>query len=302
MSQARALVGETWEGTFTLDRWLSVLWAEATRNDMELFRDGSHGPLAPPTLAVVVGREGAGTGDIEGRLRDGKWDDPSVFLGSHRFTYNQPLEWGQTYHVTAEVTDLEQKNGSSGSFSLLTVSYDATTAKGETVFEMATDLVVHEEGGSEEGSSDSSSGRSSASEPGRSVADTVSDKDAVVRFEEVSAAEMQLMTALVRDPTPMHYDAESALRQGFPGRVNQGPINASYVAQAAFAVAESPADLLSLDARYEGFVFEGDDVIATGSVEEHTEYNDDTVQLTLKLLNQRGDLVLSGSAAIRMST
>ncbi|WP_435348612.1 MaoC family dehydratase [Haloarchaeobius sp. HRN-SO-5] len=120
-------------------------------------------------------------------------------------------------------------------------------------------------------------------------------------IEDVDAEAMKLVTAVVRDPNPMHYDPEYATDQGFPGRVNQGPINAAYAAQAALLVADSPADLRTFDVRYDGFVFEGETVEATATFEGARDADGPLVDLSLELVNQDGDVVLTGTATLRTS-
>lgn len=119
-------------------------------------------------------------------------------------------------------------------------------------------------------------------------------------FENVDSEAMKLVTAIVRDPNPMHYDPEYAADQEFPGRVNQGPINAAYAVQAALLVADSPADLHGFDVRYDGFIFEGETVTATATFEGARVEDDPFVDLSLELTNQDGGVVLTGTATVQM--
>ncbi|WP_254533072.1 MaoC family dehydratase [Natrinema gelatinilyticum] len=119
----------------------------------------------------------------------------------------------------------------------------------------------------------------------------------VERTFEVDPAGMQLLTAILRDPNPIHYDREYATQRGYPGRVNQGPINAEYVAQAALEVAESPAGLRSLDVQYEDFVFESETVTAIGTVAD-MDRSDATVELVLELRADDGTVAVTGQAVV----
>lgn len=118
---------------------------------------------------------------------------------------------------------------------------------------------------------------------------------------DVDPADMRVVTAVVRDPNPLHYDREYAREQGFDGRANQGPVNAAYAAQAALELADSPADLRALDVRYEGFVVEGDTVTATATVDAVREVDGERlVDLDLESTTDDGEVVLTGSATVRV--
>lgn len=141
-------VGRTYgPGEFTVERWLAHLWADATCNEDDAFRrpDEDGVQHAPPTLAQVVAREAAGTGTFEADLRAGDWEDPSVFLGGQRLSFERPLRVGETYRATAEVVDVARKEGSSGPFRVVTVAYAVETAAGDPAFDLETDLVVRED-------------------------------------------------------------------------------------------------------------------------------------------------------------
>lgn len=299
-----AFVGRSFAGeAVAVERWLAYLWADATANPDDAFRypDDDGVQYAPPTLGQVVARRAADVGDIEGELRGGDWAAPNVFLGGHRFRFDRPLRVGTRYRAEAEVTDVESKSGSSGEFQLLTVAYAVETVDGTPAYELETDFVVarSEErdssgsGSAERGSTGSEASDGGAIDPGTPLATRT--------VEDVGADAMKLVTAVVGDPNPMHYDPEYAARQGYPGRVNQGPLNASYAAQAALAVADSPVDLRALEVRYDGFVFEGETVTATATADAPPEPGS-VVDLALALRTDDGERVLTGSAAVRVGT
>lgn len=288
-----SLVGRTYgPGEFTVAPWLAHLWADATRNEDEVFHrpDAGGDRFAPPTLAQVVAREAAGTGDVEASLRDRDRTDLSVFLGGQRFEFERPLRVGGTYRATAEVFEVTRKEGRTGPFSVVTLTYDVATDAGTPAFEMETDLVVREDGDRprRRGGATSDGGL----EPGAEVARRV--------VADVDPADMRVVTAIVRDPNPLHYDRAYATDRGFEGRVNQGPVNAAYAAQAALELADSPADLREIDVRYGGFVVEGDTVTATATVDEVGDVDgEQVVDLDLELTTDDGERVLTGSATVR---
>lgn len=302
-----SLVGREFPGgTTQVERWAAFLWATATRNPDPRFRypdrrgavtddesgDGGGRQYAPPTYAQVVARAAAGTGDVEAVLRDGNWADPSVFLGGLRFEFDAPLVVGRTYRAEARVDGAQRKSGSTGPFTVLTVEYDVTDGAGDPAFGMETDLIVRStQSGDEDGSEDRSEDESGDEVLARRT------------IRDVDPADMRVVTAIVADPNPMHFDPRYVERQGYPGRVNQGPVTAAYAAQAALAVADSPGDLCRLAVQFDGFVFEGDTVEATavrdgaGGAGGRTG-EEPLTELALSVTREGGERVLSGSATV----
>jgi acyl dehydratase len=85
-------------------------------------------------------------------------------------------------------------------------------------------------------------------------------------LEEVSAARMKVMAAVLRDPNPIHWDRTELVARGLPPRlINQGPINLGYVTNMLEAWAGRGA-LRRLEARFTSNVLEGDRVRAGGLV------------------------------------
>lgn len=85
-------------------------------------------------------------------------------------------------------------------------------------------------------------------------------------LQGVDEQRMKMLALLLRDPNPIHYDAEAVRALGLGDRpVNQGPANLAYIltmVRNAF-----PGYLLGrVHARFLGSVYAGDDVIAGGRV------------------------------------
>lgn len=117
----------------------------------------------------------------------------------------------------------------------------------------------------------------------------------------VDPASIQLVTAIVRDPNPIHFDTGYIEERNLPGRVSQGPINASHAIQAALRIAESPTDLHEFSVRYEDFVFEGEEITAIAIVEEkRVGAGSTTVDLSLTLEKPDGTVALTGTASVRI--
>lgn len=89
----------------------------------------------------------------------------------------------------------------------------------------------------------------------------------VWEVEAVSAEKMKTTAALLSDPTPIHFDAETVRALGMGDRpVNQGPLNMGYVMNAVTAWAGGPERLRRLRVRFRGPVLAGDHVRVRSTV------------------------------------
>jgi acyl dehydratase len=118
-------------------------------------------------------------------------------------------------------------------------------------------------------------------------------------IESVDPEKMKLMAALLRDPNPIHFDAESARRLGMGDRpVNQGPINHAYLVNMIIRAAGGPDRLRSIAVRYLGNVLAGDRVECRGRV---AEVDRAAGTATLEVEARVGDApVLAGTAVVAL--
>jgi len=103
--------------------------------------------------------------------------------------------------------------------------------------------------------------------------------DAIPAFvmEHVSAERMKTVAAILRDPTPIHWDREATRALGLDGRLlNQSPINLGYVVNMLVAWA-GPACIRRIRTEFPQPVFDGDRVEAGGTVVAVTEEGDETI-------------------------
>jgi hypothetical protein len=128
-------------GEYTVERWMTFLWAEATRNDEDAFRWAADAAsydrerqLVPPEFALVIVGEAVETemDEIEGVDPD---PEKGIFYAGQSFDFYQPLFVGETYEVSAHVSDIERKEGASGEFDLLSTAFEASDSEGEPAFD-----------------------------------------------------------------------------------------------------------------------------------------------------------------------
>lgn len=122
-----------------------------------------------------------------------------------------------------------------------------------------------------------------------------------VQFDDVSEDDMKIVSAIMNDPNPIHFDERHVEEMGHPGLINQGPINLSYLAQAARDVTESPTDLRYLYVRNEANVFEGEDVTAVATAtDKYVEDGTGVVELDLELRTADGSVPVVGDAVVEV--
>lgn len=135
-------------GTFTVRRWMSLLWADATHNEDDSYRypdsveENIDGVFVPPEFATQIAVAGSGS-SIEGILTDMGMDwDSGVFYAGQRLSFQQPLQSGTTYEVSGEIGDVEEKNGRNGLFHLVTIEFHAKDEEDIAVFDSSMKIIV----------------------------------------------------------------------------------------------------------------------------------------------------------------
>jgi acyl dehydratase len=116
-------------------------------------------------------------------------------------------------------------------------------------------------------------------------------------LEDLRAEDMKLIAALLQDPYPPHFDRERAEKLDYPGLLNQGPANLSYLVQPVVRALDSPSDLRSFDVRFHNMVFEGQTVTATATVADTQKADGEgLVEFDLELQTEDGTVAVNGTA------
>ncbi|WP_435361840.1 MaoC family dehydratase [Haloarchaeobius sp. DFWS5] len=119
--------------------------------------------------------------------------------------------------------------------------------------------------------------------------------------EDVDATDMKLIAAILQDPYPVHYDPQASSALGFPGRLNQGPANLSYIFQCVYDVLASPGDLRSFESSYHDMVFEDETVTASATVaDKRIEDGDGLVTFEVTLTKEDGSVAVDGTVTARL--
>ncbi len=112
----------------------------------------------------------------------------------------------------------------------------------------------------------------------------------------VDGPSMKILSLIMRDPNPMHYDPAAVQALGLGDRpINQGTINMAYPINALLRIVDSPAQLKRFACRFQGSLVAGDRVVVSGLV---TAVDEETVSLDIWLDREDGGRVLTGSAVL----
>jgi acyl dehydratase len=118
--------------------------------------------------------------------------------------------------------------------------------------------------------------------------------------EDVSAEKMMIFSALIRDPNPIHIDAEAARQLGLGEReVNQGPVNMGYLLNMLASWAGGADAIRRLKVRFMANIEAGDDIVASGTVIEVREENGERLadcEIALDVVG--GHRAMSGTATV----
>ncbi len=117
-------------------------------------------------------------------------------------------------------------------------------------------------------------------------------------IESVDPEKMKTVAAILRDPTPTHFDTEVTRALGMGDRpVSQGPLNMTWFMEAAVRVAGGRERLVHIKVRFLDNVFARERLECAGTV---TAINTDEGKAELELLaTADGRPVLAGTAVIR---
>jgi acyl dehydratase len=118
-------------------------------------------------------------------------------------------------------------------------------------------------------------------------------------IERVDAEKMKTMAAILQDPNPIHFDAETVRELGLGDRpVNQGPINMSYLINLVTTWAGGAHRLRRFTVRFLGNVFAGERLECTGNV---AAVDGETGVAELELQAAVGERpVLAGTATVAL--
>jgi acyl dehydratase len=117
----------------------------------------------------------------------------------------------------------------------------------------------------------------------------------------VDAARMRTMAAILRDPYPVHWDAEGNARIGLPGRVvNQGPLNLGYVVNMLHAWA-GPSSVRRLTVSFGRPVLDGETVTAGGVVTDVAVVDGERRATCDVWLDRDGEHVVTGTAVVALA-
>ncbi|WP_435158270.1 MaoC family dehydratase [Haladaptatus sp. DFWS20] len=118
--------------------------------------------------------------------------------------------------------------------------------------------------------------------------------------EDLLGSDMKLLAAILQDPYPPHYDARRAEEMDYPGLLNQGPANLSYLLQSIVPILDSPSDLRSFDVRFQDMVFEDETVTTAATVaDKWIENSDGHVEFEVELCRE-DDVIVGGTVTARV--
>jgi acyl dehydratase len=110
---------------------------------------------------------------------------------------------------------------------------------------------------------------------------------------------MKTMAAILRDPYEVHWDHEAIRPLGLDRVVNQGPLNLSYVTNMLMTW-QGPSCVRRLNVRFTMPVFEGDSLVARGTVTAIDDVDGES-RATCDVHLDRGDeVVLVGTAVVAL--
>ncbi|MBB3665195.1 acyl dehydratase [Prauserella sediminis] len=146
---------------------------------------------------------------------------------------------------------------------------------------------------------------------GAAVADRIGPLSPGMRLPDwhvakVDGEKMKTTAALLRDPTPIHWDTAALRELGMGDRaINQGPLNMAYVMNMLAGFAGGYERVRRLRVRFRGNVREGDSLraggVVTGVRRQRADDRDEILcDCDVELSVVDGDAVLTGTATVAL--
>ena len=273
-------------GRVRIEPYESVLMHDAVRS--------ARSPVPHPIWAFVAPQRGMGLSLDELLAWFGSSAEEGPLLGACTLAFRGDLAAGRDYRVRGHVESAERKDGRSlGVFDRVRFTLDLleVDATDPTVSATSTFLLPRS-GPSDRGGSGSSPTVAADPPSGR----------ALPCWEPgpVGEQEMKLLALLLRDPNPIHIDADAARRVGLgEAPVNQGPANLAYLLT-MLGQGLPGLRLRRVAARFLGHVRAGDRVVAGGVLTGTSPLVDGGVEARCEVALRRGDeVVVEGTATLR---
>ena len=122
-----------------------------------------------------------------------------------------------------------------------------------------------------------------------------------LNIPSVDPQKMKTMAALLRDPYPIHWDAEGNEKMGIKGKVvNQGPLNLSYLANMLMNW-QGQDCIRRLTVRFTGWVLGEDTLTAHGKVISIDNTNNELLAECEIWLERDGERLLEGKATVALT-
>ncbi|MAV21163.1 MAG: protein dehydratase [Acidimicrobiaceae bacterium] len=122
-----------------------------------------------------------------------------------------------------------------------------------------------------------------------------------LNIPSVDPQKMKTMAALLRDPYPIHWDAEGNEKMGIKGKVvNQGPLNLSYLVNMLMNW-QGQDCIRRLTVRFTGWVLGEDTLTAHGKVISIDNTNNELLAECEIWLERDGERLLEGKATVALT-
>jgi acyl dehydratase len=119
-----------------------------------------------------------------------------------------------------------------------------------------------------------------------------------LRCGPITAVDLALYAAASGDLNPLHLDDAVARSAGFAQPVVHGMLTMAYVGR-LFTQTFGSRALVTLNTRFIGAALRGDTLMLSAQIRES---DDGTAHYSLRVMNQAGNEIVSGSASVRAPT
>ena len=307
----RVLATEYVPAVFEVEKSHITSFAQAIGDDNPLWNDEAAarkslygGLIAPPTFTRMIFNSLRPPGTEHYPLPGTVQLD-----GGSQWRYSGPIRPGDRITQFRKVTDVYERQGSSGPLIFILGQYRFVNQFEQTAVELNTVTIRHEPVRSGKGvRSADPYGERAAPDPGTLAASPIGPPDWAGLSEgaeigpltkHTTTQDLVKYAGASRDFYEIHYDKDFALGVGLPGVIIHGALKAAYLGKLMTDWLGDPGALRSLQCQYRGMDFPSESVICKGRVARvYEEDGQSLADCDIWIENTRGQTTVPGHATV----
>jgi hydroxyacyl-ACP dehydratase HTD2-like protein with hotdog domain len=252
-------------------------------------------PIAPLTFVFSVNHDSLGEVDESGRPTNRVSLPPSygpAIRGGNKYQFFRPVQVGDQILIRRKITDLQEKEGHTGSLLILTYDLEYSNQNRELLGINTESLIFRV----------TPKGEQKREQPQGQIFIAPGEGREIPSFQvNISKVQMMIYAAATWNPYQLHWDSDYAIKHGFPEINIPGAMFGDYQAEMLVRWIGNFSALKSLAYSIRAMAFPGDTLICKGMVRKQYEEQGNPYTLCLVWVeNQKKIRLVDGTAVVSL--